>query len=46
MRMTTQNHVHFGGFGLVLFFVAARYKPAESGYFIEQLLDYDLQWCK
>ena len=35
MRMTTQNHVHFGGFGLVWFFVAARCKPAESDYFIE-----------
>ena len=46
MRMTTQNHAHFGGFGLVCFFVAARCKPAHSGDYIELLLIHEFKWWK
>ena len=44
--MATQNHVHFGGFGLVGFFVSARCKPVHSGDYIELLLDHEFKWWK
>ena len=46
VRMTTQYHVHFGGFGLVGFFVSARCKPVHSGDYIELFLDHEFKLRK
>ena len=46
MRMTTQNHVYFGGFGLVWFFVSARCKPVHSGDYSELFLDHEFKLWK